>query len=304
MKILQFLGPQEFGVLSEIAKDLTHKQDKLKERYDPVEFPWQPFSKIVETLDNMCKTESIIRKLEYIYKFTTSLGVDGVYIDSDNLKGLMIYLVIQSQNTKLLIDIILWDKFTPETLKMSNRSYYLMVIYSAFEFIEGLTDDKINSLHQNCKERIRKENENGCYLPSKLLQDFLSQKNFLQFSFKNQNWQQWIKIYPEEWKCDNEWLILKDSIGNYSKTVIETDNNSIILENESILQCEVDLNWNFYKSGHQVVQEEDGFNLNDDKSLKLLNRKEASGLRVNGLLNENPFKNSIFQENSWGIFTV
>ena len=220
MKQLQFLGPQEFGVPPEISMDLIYKKNKLKEAYNPVEFPSRSFSHVVDALDRIRTVQSTIKKLELIYKIMMGLSTNGIFIDSDSLKGLMIYLVIQSQNSRLLVDIILCDEFTPETLKMTNRGYYLIVIYSAFEFIEQLTEDDINSLQQKWIERIRREKESGWYLPSQLLEDFISQNDILKAPF-NYNIHNPTIINPEEIKEGFDWLSNISTKGRFKPSAEE-----------------------------------------------------------------------------------
>ena len=78
--------------------------------------------------------------------------------------GLIIYSVIQTRNPKLLIDVILCDIFTPYSIKLTNRAYYMTVVYSAFEFLEGISEERIKELQEKALERIKIEKEEGVYI--------------------------------------------------------------------------------------------------------------------------------------------
>lgn len=69
-----------------------------------------------------------------------------LFIDSDSLRQLMIYVVIQVKKSKLKVDLDIIQEFMPPVLEFTNRAYYITLLQSAFEFIDSLTDDKIEEL--------------------------------------------------------------------------------------------------------------------------------------------------------------
>ena len=78
----------------------------------------------------------MIFELKEFWKGVDEVKEADLYIDADSLKALAIYILVQSKWSKLLVDILIAEEFTPEALKYTNRAYYLTVLHSAFEFIE------------------------------------------------------------------------------------------------------------------------------------------------------------------------
>ena len=179
---------------------------------------------------------------------------------------------------------------------MTNRAYYLMVIYSAFEFIEELTQETIETLNDNCIKRITNEAENGWYLPSKLLQDFISQEDNLNISVDNSILHQSTSLCREKLR-ENKSLVVKDdqhqllNISNKQKNQNKVENQS------TFLNCS-EIDWNFYNIENEEVEE--GFNWEDTENNKLEIKRDNSELIWNELLNSNPFKDTIFKETSTG----
>uniref|UniRef100_A0A7S3N6W9 VPS9 domain-containing protein n=1 Tax=Euplotes harpa TaxID=151035 RepID=A0A7S3N6W9_9SPIT len=110
-----------------------------------------------------------------------------MYIDSNTLRMLMVYVLVQTQSSKLKIDFDLVQEFTPQVLKFTNRSYYITLLQSAFEYIDDMTDTRVLELmeradsQQSClpllnkdkiddkREKYHKTNSNGCLIIDKLL---------------------------------------------------------------------------------------------------------------------------------------
>ena len=78
----------------------------------------------------------MIKELTEFWKNVPGVKETDMYIDADALKALAIYILIQTKCSKLLVDILIAEEFTPEALKYTNRAYYLTVLHSAFEYIE------------------------------------------------------------------------------------------------------------------------------------------------------------------------
>lgn len=51
------------------------------------------------------------------------------------------------------IDVISIEEFTPDSVKFTNRAYYLTVLHSAFEFLEEISDKEIHQYQKIITER-------------------------------------------------------------------------------------------------------------------------------------------------------
>ena len=76
-----------------------------------------------------------------------------MFVDADSLKALMIYIIVQAKCAKLLVDVICIEEFTPESIKYTNRAYYMTVFHTAFEFLEELSDVKLQELVNSINSR-------------------------------------------------------------------------------------------------------------------------------------------------------
>ena len=68
-----------------------------------------------------------------------------LFIDADTLLGIFTYLVINSQNPKLLVDVTIVEEFTTRNIQMTNRAYYLTALHSGLQWVE----DRIRDLETN-----------------------------------------------------------------------------------------------------------------------------------------------------------
>lgn len=80
------------------------------------------------------------------------LSKGELYIDQHSLRLLMIYIIIQTKQSKLKIDIDLVHEFMPKVLQYTNRAFYITMLQSAYEYIENLTDSKLSELYEKSKE--------------------------------------------------------------------------------------------------------------------------------------------------------
>ena len=64
------------------------------------------------------------------------LPKNKLFIDADNLLGIFTYLVINSQNPKLLVDVTIVEEFTTRNIQMTNRAYYLTALHSGLQWVE------------------------------------------------------------------------------------------------------------------------------------------------------------------------
>lgn len=61
-----------------------------------------------------------------------------LFIDADSLQAVVSFIIIKSEYSKLLVDILLTEDFSTQALQMTNRAYYMTVIHSALCWIETL----------------------------------------------------------------------------------------------------------------------------------------------------------------------
>ena len=73
------------------------------------------------------------------------LPKNKLFIDADNLLGIFTYLVINSQNPKLLVDVTIVEEFTTRNIQMTNRAYYLTALHSGLQWVE----DRVRDLETN-----------------------------------------------------------------------------------------------------------------------------------------------------------
>jgi hypothetical protein len=75
----------------------------------------------------------------------------------------MIYLVIKSKWVKLLVDIVVCEDFTTESVRYfiffftlyyryTNRAFFMTMLHTAFEYLENLTKSDIEALKAEMKE--------------------------------------------------------------------------------------------------------------------------------------------------------
>ena len=69
-----------------------------------------------------------------------------MFIDGPTLRLLMVYVLTQTKQSKLKIDLDLIQEFMPKVLEFTNRAYYIAMLQSAFEFIDNLTEEKTTEL--------------------------------------------------------------------------------------------------------------------------------------------------------------
>jgi hypothetical protein len=130
-------------IIKEIEKpyyQTIEKLPKIQEIENPIlklEFLFQLF------------TEDLVRELRSFWGNTKEISKNDLYIDADSLKAITIYILIQTKWSKLLVDILMIEEFSPDTIKMTNRAYYLTVLYSAFEYLEEMSELQYFALKQS-----------------------------------------------------------------------------------------------------------------------------------------------------------
>lgn len=126
-----------------------------------------PYTNTIDKIKYLAKIECPLTKLDMIFRIFTEImtqelcdfwnGVKEVapkdlFINSSNLKKLMVYVLIKNQKSKIYVDLQIIQEFMPFVLKYTNRAYYVTMLQSAFEFIEDITEVKIKELTSKCGE--------------------------------------------------------------------------------------------------------------------------------------------------------
>ena len=166
--------------------------------YDPKSCrPYAPYLNTISNISSIMIVESPIKKMEIAYNlFTEVLTYEvnefwngsktdkkvEVNIDSDNLKAIIIYVVIKWNLVTMLVDIMLSDSFTSQAIRYTNRAYWMTVVHSAFEFIQNLTDDRIAEIVSGIEE-----NSVSYLLYQELQEDKLDKTISLNFSTSNKD---------------------------------------------------------------------------------------------------------------------
>lgn len=86
-----------------------------------------------------CCTASLIADLERFYA-GTNFPKDKLFIDSDNLQGMLIYIVSKLKYRQLWTEISLLDDFVPQSVMMSNRAFYMILIKASCEYLINLKE--------------------------------------------------------------------------------------------------------------------------------------------------------------------
>ena len=171
---LQGIKPEDLGVSKLISMNLDLRREVMGENRPKLAKFFMPYSKTIDHIIRIRATESVICKLEFIYRLFTEIMItelhefwwdekyypkDKLYVDADSLKALLIYVVVKSKCAKILMDIICVEEFTPESVKFTNRFYFMTVLHSAFEFLEEINESRMKNLKQSIEEREAQEVE-------------------------------------------------------------------------------------------------------------------------------------------------
>jgi hypothetical protein len=115
----------------------------------------EPYKQTMESLFKVHQLESPMCKLEHIYTTCTQLmprelaafyegsgylpaHAQSLFIDSDTLQGLLIYVVSRMHYPQLWTELSLVEEFIPEGVLMSNRAYYLILLKASCEYLINL----------------------------------------------------------------------------------------------------------------------------------------------------------------------
>jgi hypothetical protein len=92
----------------------------------------------IEQIFHAC-TVSILEDLETFYK-DSNYPKDKLFIDSDTLQAILIYVVSRSEYPQLWTELILIEEYIPEGVTMSNRAFYLIMVKAACEYLINFRD--------------------------------------------------------------------------------------------------------------------------------------------------------------------
>jgi len=191
METLKNLRPQHLDVSDTLSLDSSlrehligsWKEEELKKQIK------QPYHQTIERLQVITQLEWCLTKLDVLFKIFTGILCDelkdfwkgnqylskkDLYIDASSLRSLMVYILVQVNNSKLKVDLDLIQEFMPPVLEFTNRAYYVALMQSAFEFIDSLTDDKITEL-------LNKSTAQQSVLESQRCKSFMSKSYLLKF---------------------------------------------------------------------------------------------------------------------------
>lgn len=167
MNKLENLRPRHLGIPDVLSLDPAMREFLIGVAHDEeiLAAIKQPYHKTIERLLLWMKLECPITKLDVIFRiFTGIMGEelrlfwDGyrnfkkkdMFIDGPTLRLLMVYVLTQTKQSKLKIDLDLIQEFMPKVLEFTNRAYYIAMLQSAFEFIDNLTEEKTTELLTKC----------------------------------------------------------------------------------------------------------------------------------------------------------
>lgn len=97
-------------------------------------------------------TKTLTSEVKSFWEGNEKVHQNDTFIDADNLKAIMVFILIKSKCVKLLADIILCENFTSEAIKFTNRAYYMTVLHTAFEYLENISETQIEKYREQMKE--------------------------------------------------------------------------------------------------------------------------------------------------------
>lgn len=90
----------------------------------------------LEQIFNSC-TDSLIAELEIFYK-GTSYPKEKLFIDSDTLQGILIYMVSRLSYPQIWTELIFIEEYLPDGVMMSNRAFYMIMVKASCEYLINL----------------------------------------------------------------------------------------------------------------------------------------------------------------------
>lgn len=119
----------------------------------------EPYALTIEALQKISRTESPMGKLDLVYTCCTAKVVEDISqfwkqydipskklaIDTDNLQGIVIYVVSRMNCPQVLSEVNMCQAFLPPAVRKSSRFIYLEMISAACSFVleQGAKRDKL-----------------------------------------------------------------------------------------------------------------------------------------------------------------
>jgi hypothetical protein len=187
MDTLKNISPRQLGI-SDLLGWISKDKDKIC---------W-PYFNTVRKLRRIRDVESPIKKMEIAFRLFTetltkeiddywkddfSVSNHDLALDADSLKAIMIYIIIKSQCHTLLVDIVMWEDFTTENVKYTNRAYYMTVLHSAYEFLELVKQDQIDEMVEDTKDHMVELEE---YMEIRMGREFAQSMSSDQLGYSSQ----------------------------------------------------------------------------------------------------------------------
>jgi len=118
MHRLDGLIPQDLKVPPVLSMDLELWMETFPQPRPHLEIPFVPFSRTIENIQKVRGIESMVVKLEYVYRLFTRVLTSEIsefwqgdryfksndkYVDPDNLRAIIIYVIIKAKCVKVLV---------------------------------------------------------------------------------------------------------------------------------------------------------------------------------------------------------
>ncbi|CDW81254.1 UNKNOWN [Stylonychia lemnae] len=125
----------------------------------------QNFLKILLLESPMCKleqlysscTQTLVNELERFWE-GHNITKKELFIDSDTLQGILIYLVSRMNYPQIWTELHLIEEYIPAAVQMSNRAFYMVMVKASCEYLINLKIPK-NQIYQQPKSVIEEDVE-------------------------------------------------------------------------------------------------------------------------------------------------
>ncbi len=148
---------------NEISEKIFYQDKNTTKIKEGKQISALPFKNSILLLRQINHTDSIINKIDYMYKvrdsvlseiddFWKNIPLQSKYksVDADNLLSLFIYLMIKAQINNLIIQLEIIEDFTSRNLKLSRKGYFFNLFQSSIEYL--VSNLSINQLDINIFE--------------------------------------------------------------------------------------------------------------------------------------------------------
>jgi len=143
------MGDNSRQLTSSEDKKTIFFHDNKEEDSVPYVYKGQPFSFAIRDLQRLSCLESPMSKLEWIYNCCTrqvskeldscwkgyNIPTKKLFIDPDNLQGIIIYVVSRLRNPQIITEIHFIKKFVPKGIKRLGRFYHCEMVGAACSYL-------------------------------------------------------------------------------------------------------------------------------------------------------------------------